>query len=311
MYNKVLVPLDGSTLSEISLTYLAALAARLETLDIEMTLLYVCHKRNGEFDPADRSYVEGKAAEVQRRLSEAQQKSDLHAGEKPVEVKGVLVEGHPAEAILSYAEDNSMDLIMMTTHGQSGLLRWAMGSVAYKVVHASNIPVWIIPSKVSKDIVEDQLPARALLVPLDGSKEGESVLPHVEAIAKQRGVDVLPVVLLQVCEPPDIIADYPEAEMELSWEEHVKDETERARAAGERYLSGVENRLKDAGLTVRSEVLLGEPADEIIGYVEKNPANVIAMTTHGRSGVSRWLLGSVAEKVLSAVPCPVLLARPH
>ena len=149
MYNKVLVPLDGSTLSEISLTYLAALAARLETLDIEMTLLYVCHKRNGEIDPADRSYVEGKAAEVQRRLSEAQQKSDLHAGEKPIGVKGVLVEGHPAEAILSYAEDNSMDLIMMTTHGQSGLLRWAMGSVAYKVVHASNIPVWIIPSKDS------------------------------------------------------------------------------------------------------------------------------------------------------------------
>jgi len=310
MYKNVVVPLDGSKLSETALDYTRALAARLESLEVKITLLRVCPKRKGKFPPACQEYIQGLAEALRQHLSQVQE-SDLHAGEKPVEVNGILADGSPADVILRYSNRNGIDLVMMSSHGEAGAGRWAMGSVAHKVVHASQVPVWLIPTRIARQVAEDRLPSRAILVPLDGSKQGEAVLPHVEAMAKQRGADLLPVVLLRVCEPPDIVADYPEAEMGLSWDEHVKDETDRAKARGLEYLSGVETGLKQAGVNARSEVLIGKPADEILDYVDRNPVNVIAMTTHGRSGISKLFLGSVAEKVLSAVPCPVLLIRPH
>ena len=148
-----------------------------------------------------------------------------------------------------------------------------------------------------------------MLVPLDGSKLAESVLPHVEALAKQRGVGVVDVVLLRVYEPPVIPSDYPEGIMPISWEEHVEQERAKSKLACEQYLAGVEKQLKGVGLTVRSEVLVGKPADEIIDYANRNPFNLIVMATHGRSGLSRWAYGSVAEKVLLGVSSPLFLVR--
>jgi nucleotide-binding universal stress UspA family protein len=189
-----------------------------------------------------------------------------------------------------------------------------MGSVADKVLRASKVPVWLVRAGIPEEIVYDKWPTRTMLVPLDGSKLAESVLPHVEAVAKQRGAELLDVVLLRVYEHPVIPSDYPRA-MPLSWEEHVEQEMVKARRESEQYLAGVEKRLKDVGLRVRSEVLAGKtlwanPADEIIDYANRNPFNLIVMTTHGRSGISRWAYGTVAEKVLLGASSPILMVRP-
>ena len=79
----------------------------------------------------------------------------------------------------------------------------------------------------------------------------------------------------------------------------------------EEYLVGIEKQLRDKGLKVESEILEGKPADKIVDYVSKNPFNLIAMTTHGRSGLSRWAFGSVADRVLHIASSPLLLVRPH
>ena len=313
MYKRMLVPLDGSELAEVVFTYAKELAGR---LSLDVTLLHVCSPTEQELAPMHRSYTEHMAGIVKLQVEAIQKKVGIQPGGKAVEVRGELAVGYPAEEILSYADENDIDLILMSTHGRSGIRRWAMGSVADKVLRASKVPVWLVRAGIPEEVVYDKWPRRTILVPLDGSELAESVLPHVEAVAKQRGTEIVDVILLRVCEPPIISSDYPEAIMPLSWEEHVEQQMALCKRASEKYLASVEKRLKDSGLKVRSEALvgkppLGNPANEIIDYANRNPFNLIVMATHGRSGISRWAYGSVAARVLLGVSSPIFLVRPR
>jgi nucleotide-binding universal stress UspA family protein len=145
-----------------------------------------------------------------------------------------------------------------------------------------------------------------ILVPLDGSELAESVLPHVETIA--RGCSVVEIVLLRVCEAPSILSDYPEGN-DKSWEKHVGRMTTNAQQQCNIYLGDVEKQLRDQGFNVRTESCLGKPAEEIVNYATKNKVDLIVMASHGRAGVSRWAYGSVADKVLRSSCVPVLLVK--
>jgi len=306
MYRKMLVPLDGSKLAEVVFTYAKELAGRLDT---NVILLHVYGPEESALAPMHRAYVEHAAEVVKRESAEVQRRTGAPAGGKPIEAKGELAVGDPAEEILSYAEKNDIDLILMATHGRSGVRRWVMGSVADKVLRASKVPVWLVRAGVPQEVIYDQWPRINVLVPLDGSELAASVLPHAEALAKQRGTERVDVVILRVCEPPVIPSDYP-SDLPLNWEEHVEQQTAKSERACGLYLDGVEELVKALGLNVRSEVLLGNPAEEIINYANKNPFNLIILSTHGRSGVGRWAYGSVADKVLQGVSSPILLIRP-
>jgi nucleotide-binding universal stress UspA family protein len=308
MYKRMLVPLDGSELAEVVFTYAKELAGR---LDLDLTLLHVCVPGERELASMHRVYVERAAEIIGRQSEEVQRQTGIESGGRVLEVRAELAEGHPAEEILRYADENDIDLILIASHGRSGVRRWAMGSVADKVLRSSKIPVWLAQARIPQETVYDKWPSRTLLVPLDGSELAESVLPHVEALARQRGAELVEVVLIRVCETPFITADYPEASMPLTWEEHVGHIKSSFKLGCEQYLQGVAKRLSDAGLKVRSEVLMGDVANEIVAYATKNPFNLIAMSTHGRSGVSRWAYGSVANKVLHGVSSPIFLVRPH
>ena len=142
MYRRILVPLDGSELAEVVFTYAKELAGR---LDVEVLLLHVATPEEREFIPMHRSYIEHAADIVRRELQEVQERTGIKPGAKPkpVEARGELAIGYPAEEILRYAEESNVDLILMATHGRSGLKRWSMGSVADKVLRASKVPVWL------------------------------------------------------------------------------------------------------------------------------------------------------------------------
>lgn len=308
MYKRMLVPLDGSELAEVVFAYAKELAGR---LDLDLILLHVAATREQDLLSMHRAYIERAAEIVGRQSAEVQEKTRSKPRGKAVEARGELAVGHAAEEILRYADENNIDMILMATHGRSGVKRWALGSVADKVLRVSKVPVWLVRAGIPEEIVHDKWPKITMLVPLDGSQLAESVLPHVEVLARQRGAELVDVVLLRVCEPPIILSDYPEATMELSWDEHVEKEKIWAKQAGERYLAAVEKRLRDAGLRVRSEVVLGRPIDEIIDYANKNPFNLIVLATHGRTGITRWAYGQVADKVLQRSPSPIFLVRPH
>jgi nucleotide-binding universal stress UspA family protein len=138
-----------------------------------------------------------------------------------------------------------------------------------------------------------------ILVPLDGSALAECVLPHVKAIAAGRGTGQ--VVLLRVVEP--LPAGTPPAiDFELVQKAGVK--------AAEEYLARIKAELSKEGLNVEAKVLTGRPAETITEFAQRNKVDLITLATHGRSGISRWVFGSVADKLVRSSSAPVLLIRP-
>lgn len=141
-----------------------------------------------------------------------------------------------------------------------------------------------------------------ILVPLDGSKFSECGLQHAKAIAT--GCSVPNIVLLEVVEPIDTQL------YELPDEEFRRNLLKKAEDEAKKYLSKVADDLKKEGLSASFTVLRGSPADAIMDYVNKNKVDLIIMSTHGRSGVSRWTFGSVADRVIREAKIPVLVAAP-
>ena len=142
-----------------------------------------------------------------------------------------------------------------------------------------------------------------IMVPLDGSELAECVLPHVEAFIK--GCHVSHVSFVRVVENP---MPFHYGEVHISPE--IYDKTESARKSEAKdYLEQVKNRLKYEGTELHSEVLVGRVADSLANYTTKNDIDLILIATHGRSGVTRWVRGSIADKILRSSNAPVLMVR--
>jgi len=302
VYKRMLVPLDGSKLAESAITYAEDLAAR---LGLDVVLLHVCNPLLQQYAPMHRMYVEHAAEATAQKIRQTQERLSEGKGVQAVDVQGELTIGYPAEEILRYVDENRIDIILMTTHGYSGLLRWAMGSVADKVLRASRVPVCLAHVGSADEITDEEWSTRIIIVPLDGSELAEAVLPHVEALAKQRGIELEEIVLLRVCEYPIVAVEYPGED----WTDYINESIERCRNVSEQYLAGVEKRFNKTGQKVSTKVLTGNAAEEIINYTKQNPFSLIVMSTHGYSGVGRWVFGSVADKILHGVSNPVFLVR--
>ena len=143
-----------------------------------------------------------------------------------------------------------------------------------------------------------------VLVPLDGSKLAECVVEHVKSIAS--GCQVPNVVLLRIVEPIALHGHLPREMAEGAY----RDARETAEVQAKNYLNEMAERLKGEGIAVETDIADGLPADEILRYAEDKGVDLIIMSTHGKSGVSRWFSGSVAEKVVSQSFIPVLVVTP-
>jgi nucleotide-binding universal stress UspA family protein len=145
-------------------------------------------------------------------------------------------------------------------------------------------------------------------VPLDGSELAETILPHVETITKQWGAKLVEVVIIHVC-ARSVMPSYSEFAAKEAAEQRAVELASRKTEA-KNYLANMKRRLRKDGLKVKSEVLVGYPAEQIVDYANEHPFNVVAMSTHARSGLGQWAFGSVAAKILEKVNSPLLLVRP-
>jgi nucleotide-binding universal stress UspA family protein len=308
MYHRMLVPLDGSELAEVVFTYAKELAGR---LDIDVTLLHVASPAGKSMLPMQQAYIKRAAEKVKRQAREVQQITGIEQAAEAVKVNGEIAEGYPADEILKYAEENEFDLILMAARGHSGLRRWSIGSVASKVLSASKIPIWLVRADHTPDQPYDEWPTKTLLVPLDGSELAEEVLPHVEILARQKG-ESLEVVLLRVAETPSIPSYYgPELSgVSLNWGEFMQQEEVRRKKSSIEYLDKIEEQLKAKNINVKTVVVEGKSNDEIINYANNNPYTMIVIASHGRSGLSRLVYGSVAANLLNGVTCPIFMVKP-
>lgn len=138
MYKRMLVPLDGSELAEEVFPYAREIASR---MDLDLVFLNVCNPDEIELFPMRESYVDQVVEMVSCQTSE---NGTVTRTSKIIKSLGVVTIGYPADEILKYAEERQIDIIMMATHGDSGVRRWAIGSTAYQVLHASKTPVLLV-----------------------------------------------------------------------------------------------------------------------------------------------------------------------
>jgi nucleotide-binding universal stress UspA family protein len=292
MFQHILVPLDGSKLAEVVVPYAQALAARMQA---SITLLQVVPPPH-EVRPSVGLNPEATAHSY---LGAVQ--AHLHPVGLTVEI--VTRAGLPADVIVDYAAESGADLIAMSTHGRSGLSRWVYGSVADKVLQGAEVPVLLI--RASQADMEAEPPARVvdyqrILIPLDGSALAEGALPYAEALATHFGAHLI---LVQV----PVLPTYAYASTELAYS--IEPEMNAATNEATAYLANLAARLVQRGLSVESVVEWGAVAETIIDYAQGHGVGLIVMSTHGRSGLGRWVYGSVANRVLCGADVPVLLVR--
>jgi nucleotide-binding universal stress UspA family protein len=297
MFNKLLIPLDGSQLAEQALGVAHAL---LPPGDGEILLLRV-----PELSPMSRGSYRGGIdwwypdQALQRARDEVASYLDAVCtrwARPGVTFRPEIGNGDPAGSIVDLATEREVDAIVMSTHGRSGLTRWTMGSVTEKVMRAAPCPVVI---------VRDARPLRHLIVPLDGSPVAEQALPHALAVAERTGATVT---LLNVVEP--YVALTPAT---LGWEHLSLQLDEAASAAHEghaaSYLNAVAERHRKPGLTINTALRTGPIADAILQSAAELGGDLIAMATHGRTGLRRWVYGSITEKVMHGARCCLLVVR--
>lgn len=291
-YHKILIPLDGSPLAEHVLDHIAWLATPTQT---ELCLVSVLESwryaaASPEFALAD--LITPVRAGMQEYLQSQQAKLQT-AGYR---VTTHVVDGDAANVILNMVQTEVIDLIAMSSHGRSGFVRWALGSVAERVIHGALIPVFL----VRETTAPRQGKLQTILLPLDGSAVAEQALPEAQALALANNAQIL---LFQVLQKLD----------EGSQQMLFKDETAAKatfaewRAQAEGYLAGVAQRLTATGVTSDYRVVVDDPDRAICAA--GNHADLIVMGTHGRTGMRRWVYGSVANRVLRGASCPLLLVH--
>jgi nucleotide-binding universal stress UspA family protein len=217
-------------------------------------------------------------------------------------VSCVIDKGRAAEAIIERAAADNGTLIAMATHGRSGINRWMLGSVAEKVLRATDNPLLLIRA-AEQAKADEEARLSSVIVPLDGSELAESVLPAVVELAKKLGLEI---VLFRAFNIPYGIYAGADGYYAINFDQLIAEM--RSEAAG--YLEKKSEELKNKGVEKVSFLTKeGLSADEIISFGRETPDNLIAMCTHGRSGVRRWVLGSVTETVVRHCGDPVLVIR--
>ncbi|HTU03895.1 MAG TPA: universal stress protein [Candidatus Sulfotelmatobacter sp.] len=206
-----------------------------------------------------------------------------------------VADGTAIREVIRYAQEHATDLIVMGTRGWVGFDAVG-GSVTAGVARLAPCPVVAMPPRIEHTRLPRMVTIDRILVPLDGSSLGERALPVVSRLVKRFAAEVL---LLRTAWAHTLLSTRP-AEAELQVVE-----------AAEHYLAAVADRLAVAGVPCRQAVRYGHPVAEILDHARTNRADLIVMATHGRGGLARTLLGSIAGRVVSRAPVPVLLIGPH
>ena len=275
--DRILVPLDGSPEARAALPYAAALA----TPGTEIILLTVT-RSSGDADAA---------------------RADLETAAQRLRVAGQMVRtevvvGNPVRRIVDAAADLRPEMIVMASHGRGALGRLIYGSVAGQVGRESPVPVMVVRAR---QLAPGPVGITRLVVPLDGSPRAEAALPVATAISRRLGT---PISLLRVVDPAVLMP--PAVGMGEAIPFEIYDEAEKElELEARRYLETMAQTLREQGLPVAISVPMGPAASSI--EEATSLGDVLVLSSHERTGVRRWLLGSVAEKLSREDESPVIL----
>ena len=291
MYQKILVPLDGSKLSAGVLPYVRWLATALKA---SVELLHVN-------DPA-------RLAPYSPPMQRGEYLEKVAESFPGITKKKCTIElGNPAEVIINMASAEPKTLVAMATHGYSGAARWLLGSVAEKVLYAlTSDLLFMRPGDVDTG---GEVTLKTILVPLDRSEPAEKVLPAVSELA-----NLLDLQILLVHVTKHVYAGPPDAFLPVFGAiPNLKELWERDKAEGNKYLTEKADQMRARGIAHLSTRLIEGGVDSaaggIVDLAQKISGSLVAMTSHGESGIGRWLIGSVTKRVVQHSKSPVLVVR--
>ena len=291
MYDRILVPLDGSPLAEQVLPYVHVIGSGLQCPIILFRAFEVPQEMA---DPGHGLYVDQVATSFRQQAHEYLMRVSATLTDLRTNLSLVEKEGEPGSGIVAEAENVPGTLVAISTHGRSGVTRWVMGSIADKVLRATNNPMLLIRARPIEGFSPQAIATRSerwasyvniksITLPLDGSSLSEQVIPHAVAIAKTLNVAVTPVG----------VAATPEDNAQTN-----------------EYLNKANEQLRQEGVAANGAQLLhGNPAVAILDMTQRTPDTLVAMTTRGLSGVERWVMGSVTDRVVRYSGTPVLVVR--
>ena len=297
MFKRILVPLDGSVLAESTLAPAALLAKRCEA---DLLLLGAARER------AFPGFLTGTAQPTAGRIERYLAMAATLLKAEGISVEALVVTEKPASGIATQSIFHGIDLIVMATHGRAGLGALLHPSVAWGVLEQSSVPVLVLKHPDGEERTPDTSklprfltdPAAPIIVPLDGSLRSERALPLAQKFA---WIYAHPLVLVRAATLPYLaggMIDYPV--MLDNLQQWTLKET------GD-YLQHKRDELACTGLEVKTDSLLGGAVECIEASIQDHDAGLVVIASHGRGGLSRLLLGSVARRVLSRVEVPVML----
>jgi nucleotide-binding universal stress UspA family protein len=316
MYKRVLVPLDGSAIAMQVLPY-AKLMAKSSGATIELLqaltgypselLKQVSHGYvGGDGLPSYPPLIDVWTSIKDRTRCDV--KAKLEAVAAPLRVEGFKVETTAAQndavgAILVAADQDPDTLITISTHGRSGVGRWVLGRVTDKVVRHATHPTLVVRSREGQ-VTPATPKLERIILPLDGSEMSSSAIPYAVDLAKALGVGITLVRSISPLAYGDAFVDYnPSVYDDLTAEIQTDVSDYLAQKAGEIKCMGISD--------VTGQGIDGHPATAILDEVGDYGDRIVVMATHGRAGIGRWVLGSVADRVMRHSPGPVLMVRPR
>lgn len=285
IYSRVLVPLDGSSAAEFAVRFAADLATK---HDADLVLLYLEHlagqaatgPAEGNTNGPERinAYLEGLRKELRA--------ADVRAYTQYVPAHDL------AEALHKVIDSERVSAVVMSTQGRTAMLRWLFGSGVERAINEFPVPLLLVRPMYQR-----------IVVPLDGSRWSESAIPRAAELARVHDAELI---LLHIYQPKG--GDYAD-QWALAGQQRI---AEQPYEQMQEQLIALRNSLRQEGLRAREVIIRGgSPAQAICDYVETEEGiSLVVMSTHGRTGLARWLMGSVAQEVLKHARCPVMLVQP-
>jgi nucleotide-binding universal stress UspA family protein len=290
MSNRILVPLDGSPLSERVFPWLRFLATKLEpqaevkllrTFEPPSTVYLLPELSIPTTNALSDEYLGGLILEYLQACTEKLEGLKVHSE---------MTIGEPALEILAHSEE--ADMVLMASHGRGGLGRWLMGSVANKVIRGATVPIMVVGGKVLDSDAHPRGVIERIVVPVDGSEAAERAFATACDLARQLGAQL------------DLYCGVSQVEIQ----HQLTLETNRSGVVHfQNYLANLAESVEDLQIECTVAETYGNTG--IVEFAEKLQADLVVMGSHGKGGLQRWLVGSETEKTLQAASCPVLVTH--
>jgi nucleotide-binding universal stress UspA family protein len=304
MFEKILVPLDGSTLAECVFPHVVAMA---RSLGAKVTLVNVCRPPAGD---EEARAVNALSWHFQTAEADAYLENiSGHLAEAGLDVGVRRLDGKPAEQILTFAEQSQSDLIALSSHGRSGLTGWNVSSVVQKIIARARVSLLIVRAYRPVAPQLSELAYSRLLCPLDCSQRAEHPLPLASILARSHGAKLI---LAHVIRRPEMPRRRPLSGEEREARERV---VELNRTAAGRYLDELRSAMAGEQVDVQTRLLLSdEPAQALRDLVKEEQIDLVIMSAHAYTGSTGTTYGSLALSFIAHGTTPLLIAQdlpPH